>query len=324
MHTRSDSPSPVPARAPSRAREEAAAWHARLAGDSATEQDWLGFEQWLQDEHNKAAYDALDQVLLDVDANRDTITASASERPPVSRPVFRRPIFVATTIAMAAAALLALLLRPTPAQELAYATPVNSDQAITLPDATILHLNRNTALRVRFARGARQVILDRGEASFAVTHDPARPFTVAVGNAIVRDIGTEFNVARLGSNFVVTVRRGSVELTPESATPQQLPEGAQATVGASGITRVATVNADDAFAWQSGRLVYHNAPLSAIVDDLSRYSAHPIVLAPDVPELHFSGVLAIEDGSVMLQRLQAFLPIQSAQDGDRIVVRSRT
>lgn len=305
------------------AAEAAAAWRAKLDGDDAAETDWLEYEAWLgaSPEHVAAAA-AIDAGLADSEIHHKTLAVRADPQTNVI-PFTRRwkSRAVAGVAAAAAAALIAVWAWPAPTQRFAYMAPLTSDQEVALPDGSTLHLNRGAAVRVAYGR-ERRVDLERGEVAFKVRHDPTHPFAVAVGQTEIRDIGTEFNIARNPSSVVVTVRSGEVELAPPASTSTHVRAGFGARISAQGVT-VAPVQADDAFAWQTGQLVYRGAPLSIVVEDLNRYSPIPIVLDPSVArDLHFSGSLTIDQPDAMLARLQSFLPIRSSRDGNRIVVRS--
>lgn len=307
----------------------AAEWRARLDSDDAGESDWLAYESWLAaSAEHRAAADALDATLAevtDLGADLSAPLAQMEAEGNVSRLADRkRPraaVWIAAGLGAAACAVLAIALRPPPTQQFAYVASADTDRQETLPDGSTVHLNRGAALSVTYGRD-RRVALERGEASFTVVHDPQRPFEVAAGDATIRDVGTEFNVARNAQSIVVTVRSGEVSVATAAAAATLVGAGAQARVAAGRIA-VQPVEASDAFAWQSGQLVYHDAPLAAVVEDLNRYSATAIVLAsPELGALRFSGALAIDSTEAMLARLRAFLPIRTRQEGDRIVVRS--
>lgn len=301
---------------------EAAEWHMRLAAPAATEADWLAFEQWLSVPDNKAAYEALERALEEVEHNPRAVAAVADGAPPVRSIVRRSILWVAPALAMATAAALAIYLRPATPPPVAYEAQANADRTIVLADDTRVHLNRGAAVRV--TGDGRRVFLDRGEASFSVTHNAARPFAVIIGEVELRDVGTAFNVVRTSDGLVVTVRDGEVDLLRRRANAQRLGTGMRAKVDGSGHVAVSAANSSDAFSWESGRLVYHDAPLSDVIDDLNRYGPERISIGDTrAGGLRFSGVLPIDGSEVMLQRLKAFLPIQTEQDGDRIVVRSR-
>ena len=70
---------------------------------------------------------------------------------------------------------------------------------LRLNDGTQIVLGAATTVRIAddFGHLARNVYLD-GEAYFVVHHDPARPFVVHAGHALVRDVGTRFAVTAYG------------------------------------------------------------------------------------------------------------------------------
>lgn len=314
-------------RTPSDARAETAArWRAKLDGDDATEGDWLAYEEWLSAApENRAAAQRLDEALADIELNKAAIVAAEPQSNVTRLPIrrwFARPAVWAASAAAIAAGALFFVVAPPPTTEFAYAAPADHDRLLALPDGTRVHLNRGASVHVRYG-SERHVDLAQGEASFDVRHDPSRPFEVAAGGVSIRDIGTEFNVARNAESLVVTVRSGEVELAA-AAGSARVRAGQQARF-AGGVIAVASAQANDAFAWQSGHLVYHDAPLSAVLEDLSRYSAKPIVLAPgSAANLRFSGILVIGEPRAMLAHLQSFLPIRASDEDNRIVVRSST
>lgn len=312
---------------PSEQRAEAAAhWRAKLDGDDATESDWLAYEEWLAAApENRAAAQRLDETLAGIELNKAALADAIAQANVTNLPVrrwFARPGVWAASAAAIAAAAMFFVAAPPPTTDFAYAAPADHDRIIGLPDGTRVHLNRGASINVRYG-AERHVELAQGEASFDVRHDPAHPFEVAVGDVSIRDIGTEFNVARNDASLVVTVRSGEVALAGASATNTRVRAGHQARIAAGAIA-VAPVQANNAFAWQSGHLIYQGAPLSVVLEDLNRYSAKPIVLDGGSGDLRFSGILEIAEPRVMLAQLQSFLPIHARDEDTRIVVRSST
>lgn len=95
-------------------------------------------------------------------------------------------------------------------ETLAEATTVN------LPDGSIVTLNRNSSLSYArdFNSKLRRVVL-QGEAFFEVTKDAHRPFVIATGEAMVKVVGTSFNVSAYDADpdVTVTVAEGRVVFT---------------------------------------------------------------------------------------------------------------
>ena len=296
-------------------REAAAAWLVRLEAPEAAEADWMAFERWLGDPENKRALDEIGAALAVVEDHRD-----AFERPPAVAQHWRSAVFVA--LASAAAALLFIQLRPTPAQTFSYEAPATGPRAVTLPDGTNVTLNRGAAVQVEWSPTLRRATLQRGEAAFRVTHDESAPFAVVAGTTSISDLGTEFNVLRARDGLTVTVRDGSISLSG-AGDVLSLSAGDQVKIENG---RVATrrINPDDAFAWRNGRLVYRDASLAEVVADLNRYSPTPISISDRAAaSLRFSGVLVIDSPTAMTTRLEAFLPVRSEHNASGIVIRSR-
>jgi hypothetical protein len=85
-----------------------------------------------------------------------------------------------------------------------------------LTDNSVLHLNTDSAVTIRYGKTERLVTLTSGEADFEVTHEPTRPFRVFAGSAEVVDIGTQFDVRLEHDSTVVTVVEGRVAVGPSS------------------------------------------------------------------------------------------------------------
>ena len=92
-------------------------------------------------------------------------------------------------------------------------TAVGQQRHVTLADGSRLTLNTNTLLAVKLTPQRRDIYLRRGEAHFDVVHDASRPFFVHAGDAVISDVGTQFEV-RLESdqNIDVLVDQGEVEV----------------------------------------------------------------------------------------------------------------
>jgi transmembrane sensor len=93
-----------------------------------------------------------------------------------------------------------------------------------LADSSILHLDTDSAVTIRYGKNERLVLLTAGQADFDVVHDPDRAFRVIAGSAEVVDVGTKFDVRLQHDSTVVTVIEGRVAVAP-SATMEELGMG---------------------------------------------------------------------------------------------------
>jgi transmembrane sensor len=186
-------------------------------------------------------------------------------------------------------------------------------------------LNQGASLRLRWGGAEREAILERGEASFKVRHDPEHAFRVTSGRESIVDLGTEFNVLDTPEMLVVTVREGSVRVSSDRLNPVDVAAAGQARIDrVEQRVSLSQVNPADAFAWNEGRLIYHNASLSEVVRDLNRYGETRIRIADGkVGDLRFSGVLVIDTSEKMVSQVLAFLPVGSDRIREEIVLRAR-
>jgi transmembrane sensor len=310
----------------------AADWVVRLGAPDAGEADWLAFEAWLTAAPgNRQAFDAVQALSMTIDANAEAIAAGLemSDEPRARRSRFSGRPAMAT--AAVAAVVLTVLIAPMARNLLApppvvYATLKGERRTIQLPDGTRVQLNTSSRIKVQFAGGRREVAMDDAEAAFDVTHDPSRPFVIRVGDQTVQVVGTQFDVSNRQGLVSVTVRRGVVKVWSKTGgdvarlTPGWRLRHRSGVAGA----KIEQVTADDAFAWQDGRLICRDEPLVGVVGDLNRYFPRPIRLeGRQLAALRFTGVLTIDDEAQTLQRLSALLRLSATPSGDAIVLRSR-
>lgn len=84
---------------------------------------------------------------------------------------------------------------------------------VVLSDGSVLQVDPETRLRVKYADERRQVFLDRGRALFRVAKNSHRPFLVQANGTTVRAVGTEFGVDEQTQGIVVTVAEGRVAVS---------------------------------------------------------------------------------------------------------------
>jgi transmembrane sensor len=140
-------------------------------------------------------------------------------------------------------------------------TQASEWRSVPLSDGSSITAAPYTRLRHAMAYDQRLITLAQGRAMFRVAKDPSRPFLVDTGVAIVEATGTQFAVERYGDEVKITMREGSVVVSPSSdgdATFASRPLVAdqQLTISGSGDVRVAQVNGEESTQWASGRLTF--------------------------------------------------------------------
>jgi len=179
--------------------------------------------------------------------------------------------------------------------------------------------------RILLGPASRVTIRDRdveltGEAYFVVTHDERRPFTVHAGDALIRDLGTEFSVhSDEGLKVRVVVREGSVNLA-RGADSVVLAAGDVGVLSESGGMMARRGEAtDDDVAWTRGRLVFRDAPVREIAADLRRWYGVELVVTDTVLlRRHFSGSFTTEPVGRVVGDIAIALGARVEQAGDTV------
>jgi transmembrane sensor len=311
--------------------EEAAEWFLRLKDGGASASDHREYLEWLKasPEHIAEAlrmgqlYMLLTSVkpvmvrtgveagnivhLPQRDAPHSERTPEqdidASPEPAVERRLWRRWSVAAAVCAIALAGILGA------AVQLGWfdrtiETEASEWRHFTLADGSKVSAGPRTRLRVEFDQSRRLIYQPHGEALFVVAKDPARPFYVDAGLAIVRAVGTEFGVIRKRDEVLVTVSEGSVAVSQarepswfrpdESRAPSRHAEQSDAVtvtadeqvlVPKQGRPMIQRVNAAEVLAWARGRLIFRETTVAEAVEEFNRRNRLQIkVLDPAIAE----------------------------------------
>ena len=201
---------------PDEIRLVAARWAIRRdRGLSSTES--IDYELWLAADprhavamqRSSSAWSLLDRIPENVAA---PVLATATRR----RFFWRRSFVIGSLAAAAALAAMRFArpsaLAPSPVANAQAVAASAGPRQLMLSDGTVVQLNTGGKVIEQFTSVERRVLLARGEAHFAVTKNPARPFVVRARNLEVRAVGTAFNVNLQSAVVDVLVTEGVVEL----------------------------------------------------------------------------------------------------------------
>lgn len=219
-----------------------------------------------------------------------------------------------------------------------YTTAVGEFRTVTLEDGSVIEMNTDTELTVRFDRAARHVELARGEAHFNVAKNPRRPFVVTANGASVRAVGTAFNVRSVRQAPIeVMVTEGTVEVTEYALGTEspQAPTGGEQLFLTAGqsirvdqvrptqIAAVSPADLDRELAWRKGMLVFEGEPLESVVEELSRYTDVRFVIVDDaIRQKQVGGYFRTGDLDALLSVLEEGLSIKIERRDDDIILMS--
>ncbi len=331
--------------------QAAADWLARrYAGFSAAEA--AEFERWRQaDPRHALAYAGLEATWKLLDGVRAPGAEPVAPDPDALLPRARRfrlrPLVPA--LALAAALVVAYLGWWRPAQRAARhfsddaVTAVGGIHKLVLPDGSVVRLNTDSRVEVRYTADERRVRLVRGEAHFTVAKNPTRPFYVEAGRVAVRAVGTAFNVRLQREAVEVLVTEGQVRvddrargetlLAPRApaAAPLLLageraviptPGAAEARGPAVPAASVAAGEIERALAWRDRRLEFVSVPLAEIVAEFNRYNrARLSIDDPVLAARHFGGSFRADEPETLVRLLQSRFGLKVERRGDETVLR---
>nr|WP_240317588.1 FecR domain-containing protein [Janthinobacterium lividum] len=199
-----------------------------------------------------------------------------------------------------------------------YRTATGDRREIVLDDGSVLSLNTDSAVNVRFDASRRLIELLAGEILVVSGHGIGSdaPLEVATREGMVRALGTRFSVRQQDDYSTVDVFESAVEIRPRDGIGAPLllaaGHGVAFSRQAPDVPHAIGAYAD---AWSRGQLIVDDVTLGDFLADLARYRPGVIDCAPQVAQLRLSGVFPLADTQRILNMLPNSLPVQ---------VRSRT
>jgi transmembrane sensor len=223
-----------------------------------------------------------------------------------------------------------------------YATAIGETRPIKLADGTRITLNTNTRLRVGFSARAREIQLERGEATFEVARDATSPpFNVIAGERTFQALGTRFNLRLLAENVDLIVADGQVKILDarprEPKTPARrrdvltygeqtihAQEEALVDPGFQSVSPIDLQEMQERLAWQKGLIVLDDEALEDALAEIERYTRAKFVLADaKLGALRVSGRFPAGNvNAVRLALRQNFLIASRRDTRGRIVLSS--
>ena len=298
-----------------RACKEAAQWWALLQAGNVPRTERERFVEWLGESKIHVieilrivqVHGTLGQFKewqsIAIDSERDIVNvipisealAAPRHSPGQRRVAWRKPwLKLAVGIAAGVAAVIVggvtLVSR---LQEQLISTDRGERREVVLEDGSVVQVDPQTRLRVRFETGVRRLQLLEGRAVFRVAKNPQRPFVVESDGATVRAVGTAFGVERRADHvLIVTVVEGKVAVVAKPQGSLQLAVGSaasgsgvppgrevlvtanqQATVQpAQATVPVQTVDSSQELAWAEGRLIFKDEAVYKIIATFNLYN----------------------------------------------------
>ncbi|MBJ7377784.1 FecR domain-containing protein [Sphingobium sp.] len=294
--------------------EEALGWVVRTRDPDFA--DWDGFTAWLEaDPAHASAYDAMmlaDSELDSILPPEPVVMPVAANDPGVRT---RRPLRWIGGGAIAAALVATVSIAVLNRSDIySVTTRPGETRVIALDDGTTVELNGGTTMRFD-RKDARFAALDMGEAAFTVRHDVANPFRVTVGDTVFEDAGTIFNIVHTDAATRIGVSEGKVIYNPQ-AEAIALPAGRALAEDAQGL-RVMDIAPAAVASWRQGRLVYANAAVGDISQDIGRSLGVTLTATPGARAMRFTGTIRLDrDPALFFAQAAPLMGLTAVRRGD--------
>ena len=343
---------------------KASDWFTLMQSDSVTEQQRQQLQHWLDASHeHQDAYQQLaviwdDLAVLSTLPQAKALKQSATEvfsalflgKFKISTDNFFTSLLaglypkISLAICSAAAAVLVTmfyLVQPGSVSVDSYTTAIGEIKKITLTDGSEITLGAKSTIKVWANDVERHVILVQGQAFFAVTQDPQRPFWVEAYDTRVKVIGTKFDVRASHDRIRVAVLEGVVNVSSMATASEQtvaklesrenksvvLTAGQQVIKSRTDKFKpVETISELELGAWREGRLYYRNANLEDVIADANRYFNGDIRLATtELALMKVTLALRIDQVNFLPDMLSETLPIViHKESANQIVISGQT
>jgi transmembrane sensor len=284
-------------------------------------EEYLAYSVMARDLHKASEYsdEALAELLSSARADPDHIAPSPRYRSGSGVPRWRRTAVVSAACALAGLAWVTLRYvlpatgkePPDAIVETHVSTRHGQQKSIRLADDSILHLNTESDVTIRFSSHDRVAIINAGEADFEVVHEAGRTFRVIAGSTQIVDRGTKFDVLRAADSTVITVVEGSVLVRPTISTTgeQVLVDANHQMIVQDGTWppgALISVDAEKSTAWLHRQIAFNHAPLANVAAEFNRYSRKPIeIVSPTLKTFEISGVFSTDDTAAFIAFLRS-------------------
>lgn len=276
----------------------AAQWVARMDSENWTEADDLALEDWLNLDirHRGALVQA--QALWSTLSDQHSFQSIDGDVEQSASDPSRRSLLIWASGALAASVVGGLHLTNAGGS---YSTEIGEVRRVALDDGSTAALNTDSKVEVAFAKDARVVRLDRGEAWFEVHKDTTRPFEVEAGDIRIRAVGTAFAVRLRTDGTEISVTEGVVEVWKigDESPRMRVQAGGTALVSDSAAI-VREPSKPDAIerslAWRTGKIDLVGTRVKDAIADINRYNKRQVILAdPSLAAEEFDGVFRTND-----------------------------
>ncbi len=223
-----------------------------------------------------------------------------------------------------------------------YQTVVGEKSIVHLPDSSILTLNTDSIVEVKYTSNKRELFLKKGELFIDVAHNKQRELVVTAGEKSFVAVGTAFNVSYLVKSAlelivtegkVVIANKGDIASTDHftakiangnTKQPIGVIAGEKVVLESTGkllakdIKKTNIMNSiDSSLSWREGKLIFKGETLEKVIAEVSRYSNIKIDLeGEEIKKVKIGGRFRTGDVDGLLNILTEHFDIETSRTSD--------
>jgi ferric-dicitrate binding protein FerR (iron transport regulator) len=189
--------------------------------------------------------------------------------------------------------------------DIAVQTRPRQRKKVTLPDGSVVWLNGNTSIRFRERTGSDlRVLRLQGEAFFDVKQAAGKPFIVKTGHAVVKVLGTRFNIMAYPDDTVTeaVLTRGSILFSTETEdkkVSKHIEPGQKVSINhLSEQLKIIKVDTSFYACWKEGKLLFRDETFGEVAKAM---------------EYKYDVSFDFRDKSLLGKRLSGYLEKESLQ-----------
>lgn len=290
---------------PNHILDEAADWLVLIHSGEVTEEQREQFEQWKS--KNKEHALAISQIERFTQGLSDLPNSFQPDTLVKSKHTFSTSLKHNMLFGLSGFYIIGLSLYCIPWAKLQadYHSQVGEIKTVPLADGTELILASNSYVNIDFSKQTRQVELVEGEIYIQTAKDPKhRPFIVTTKDGKIEALGTQFTVRQEDEyRTKVKVYEHAVALYPaKTDTRKLLQQGQRTSFDADTISAINPLKNEQPY-WTQHLLVVEQWPLKKVLDELYRYQNGTYFLAPELENVHVSGVFSLKNPKQSLENL---------------------
>lgn len=210
--------------------------------------------------------------------------------------------------------------------EITVRTSGGQKSEIILPDGTSIWLNSGSMITYNAGYGIenRTVKLD-GEAFFDVMYHEKEIFEIITGDVRVHVHGTAFGIKayKEETSIDISLLRGHVTVHPTSSTrlladlnPNQKAIITKNTL----VCHIEDCNAEIENIWRHGKLKIEGAPMSEVIDKMSRWYGVDISIQGNIRDEKYWFTIKTESLTEMLSLIDRITPIHYSINGEEVMI----